>query len=302
MERFAVAMLGFALHYDLDFRRNFLRVVCGCGKDVDPKLFKIEIEVAGCGDLILRTENNSEVYALEFKVGADLQDHNQSPRNREFFITGYGAGISRKYGKNSIYIVVQNERDDSFPPRCVSRSWNDVFKCPHDKSMIHDLFKSFGSLGIPEFIHMNTKHLTLGPTSLDALKLYELLQAVAGTIKFKRASIDAELEPNGKGGYIGLNIPAASASEKWKRLVQPDRSLGWFGYSHSDESSTLDVWFYCGKPEAAKQVSNVLKKRFPNAKTTTDAKNNVWLSFPANKSADDQEWFVSVFDSLVSRE
>lgn len=305
VERFAVAMLGFALKYDLVFRQSFLQTICECPDVEDPAAFDIEIEVAKCGDLVLVRNKSLGAYALEFKVGAKLQEHNQSPKNPDFFTMGYGAGIKSRYGVASTYIVVQNERADfsnlgNSVPRCLAKSWHDVYSCQYNNPIILDLFKSFGALGIADFIHMNTKHLKLGSTALYALKLYELLQAVAAKMEFKKSWIDAELEPHGKSGYIGLDF--SSSSPDWIQLIHPVKSLGWFGYSDSEEGARLDMWFYCGSAAVAKEIQKRLEKRFPNARTSIDPKNNVCISLDAEKSTDDQEWFVLVFDTLVNRE
>src|SRR5713226_2253096 len=109
VERFAVAMLAFALQYEPKFQREFLRRVCDRSHTESDEKFLIQLEVARCGDLVLLKEDSSEAYALEFKVESPIQERNQDPRNQEFFTTGYGAGIKRKSWSKSTYILVQNE-------------------------------------------------------------------------------------------------------------------------------------------------------------------------------------------------
>jgi hypothetical protein len=159
---------------------------------------------------------------------------------------------------------------------------------------------------------MNTKNISLGhgDSTLDAVKLYKLLQGIAGVIGSKSRGFDVDLDPDRKRGYIGMNFLPAAKSDEWQKSVQPDSDVvGWFGYSQDKNTykSTLDVWFYCGKQgaAAAAKIRSRLSKNFPQMKLPPDVtsrpkeKNYVWISLPAEESVDNQEWFISVFDSLV---
>src|SRR5437899_12644945 len=85
VERFAVAMLAFALQHEPGFKKEFLQRVCERIHTEGEENFLVELEVAGCGDLVLRKEDGSEAYTFEFKVDSPVQKQNQDPRNREFF-------------------------------------------------------------------------------------------------------------------------------------------------------------------------------------------------------------------------
>jgi len=140
---------------------NSISVESTPSHDVDE--FLVELEVFGCGDLIVRKVDDSEVSALEFKVAAKLQD-NQNPFKLEFFARGgYGANIKKAYPMERTYIVVRNEREvfgdfSHKGMRCIGKSWRDVYDCSHGAPLINDLFESFVALEIPVFIHMKTKH------------------------------------------------------------------------------------------------------------------------------------------------
>ncbi len=219
------------------------------------------------------------------------------------------------YGK-STYILLQNEKLDfsdvrESPPVCRGRSWRDVSGIPYERRpIVRDLFESFGNLNIPAFIHMNTKNISLGhaDATLDAVKLYKLLQAVAGVVGSKE-KFEVALDEDKQGGSMGINFVPTENREEWHQLVQPNDDLvGWFGYSQDKKHkrSTLDVWFYCGKAAAAVNIRSLLRKRFPKAKVPRDAselpgENDVWISLPAGNSKDNQDWFICVFDSLIKR-
>ena len=74
-ERVAVAMLGFVLKHQTDFRAAFLRAMCGDEPQESSK-WTIELEVAGCGDLAVSSK--SFVAVFELKIDAPLEPH-QSP-------------------------------------------------------------------------------------------------------------------------------------------------------------------------------------------------------------------------------
>ncbi len=315
-ERFAVAMLAFVLEHDLEFRKDFLEQVCERTHADDAKDFRVELEIPNCGDLVLRKRDNSEGCAFEIKVGAPVQDWNQNPRKRRFFTSGYGYGIRQQLWGKSTYILLQNEKLDfsdvrESPPVCRGRSWRDVSGIPYERRpIVRDLFESFGNLNIPAFIHMNTKNISLGhaDATLDAVKLYKLLQAVAGVVGSKE-KFEVALDEDKQGGSMGINFVPTENREEWHQLVQPNDDLvGWFGYSQDKKHkrSTLDVWFYCGKAAAAVNIRSLLRKRFPKAKVPRDAselpgENDVWISLPAGNSKDNQDWFICVFDSLIKR-
>ena len=307
VERFAVAMLALALKHDVPFRKCFLLRVCNCPCE-DPTLFSIELEVTGCGDLVLRNEDNSKVYVIEFKIWADLQD-NQDPRKPQFFTTdsGYGKNIKAKYGPDSTYIVVQNDRPDfssasEKEPACIGKSWADIYACPYDAPLIEDLFQSFGTLGITEFMRMNTKHFSLGNAALGAVKLHNLLEAVANVEGFKSDGVESQLQPNEQGFYVKW-FSAGARQSSWNDLIQSkNKRLGSFGYTDYGKPS-LEVWIECGTPEAAEVILHRLQEQkfFPDDEVGSDLDNHVWFVRRAKDSQDDQEWFISVFDSLVPR-
>jgi hypothetical protein len=305
VERFAVAMLALALKLEPKFLREFLQRMCDRSSVEKEERFLIELEMAGCGDLIIRKEDDSEAYVLEFKVGSPIQTHNQDPKVPEFFTNGYGAGIKKKPWMKSTYILVQNKpavlKIDAAETwlNCLGKSWHDVYRCSHDHPLIRDLFESFGSLGIPEFIHMNTKNMSLGhgAATLEVVKLHELLKAVAGYFGSKTSKFDVKLDSD--NSYIGMNFSPNDSTEEWQKLIKPKGCIGWFGYQYENQKPTLDVWFYCGNKDAAKCIQAILAKHFPREVQPPDMDNNVRVSLLAENSQDNQEWFISVFESLV---
>lgn len=317
VERFAVAMLAFVFQHNPEFRGDFLRQICDEHRERDAEEWLVELEVAGCGDLVLRRKDDAQAYVFEFKVAAPKQLRNQDPANPEFFITGYGAGIENRWPGNGVYILVQNEAEHikraQPAPECRTKSWRDISKIEYaGRPLIRDLFESLGRLEIPAFIHMNTQNISLGygDSTLAAVKLYKLLHAVAGVIGSKSKALGVDLTDDRTEGYVGLNFVPTENKQEWHELVQPTNDVvGWFGYSQDKTSkrSTLDVWFYCGTPKATANVRSLLPGQFrpqvlpPEVKSRPAERNYVWISLPAEDSADNQDWFISVFDSVIKR-
>ena len=160
---------------------------------------------------------------------------------------------------------------------------------------------------------MKTQNISINRrnSAADAVRLYKLLQAVAGLIGSK-GKFQVDMEEDVSGGSIGINFVPNDNVRRWHRVVQPDAQLvGWFGYCETAETRwpALDVWFYCGarSPTASAKIRSILRKRFPQAVIPQQAsrlpgeKNYVRITLPASESTDNQQWFVSVFDSLVER-
>ena len=308
VERFAVAMLAFVLQHEPGFKRAFLQQVCGRVQDENQDAFSVELEVADCGDLVLR-RNDDEVFVLEFKVDAPLSKKQDPREEGAFFKEGYGAGIEKKYPGNCTYIVVQNEAADfsnvtETTPSFHGKSWRHILECvpKHPKTpLVHDLFHSLGSLGIPAFINMNIKNKTpgRGTNTLDAVYMLAILEAVAGYVGRTTMKLVPYLEAN--GGCIEKHFrPTGDKEEKWRMLIQPTgSSYGTIGYAHYGEERRIEVWLFCGNKDAAREVTAILTKRFSDATVEDRGENMVAIALAVEKSTDDEQWFRSVFDSLV---
>ena len=115
---------------------------------------------------------------------------------------------------------------------------------------------------------------------------------------------------SGEGAHFGLNIPFGLKhfARLEKLAAQTEGSLGWFGYSSSDDgSSTLDVWIYCKPSKAAETpelktleyVEKCLGPKFEGSASRDEGHIRICIS--GDTVADDKEWFAQVFDSLRSQ-
>src|SRR5437016_3953203 len=68
VERFAVAMVGFALKYDEDFCRQFCRTICEVSVENAILPIPVDVEVDGFGDLELQV--GPRHFFIEFKIEA----------------------------------------------------------------------------------------------------------------------------------------------------------------------------------------------------------------------------------------
>ena len=120
VERFAVAMLGFVLHHDSEFRKCFLREICKCDDESELASYVCGLEIPNCGDLVLRKRDDSRAYVFECKVDAPIQDWNQDPNREEFFTTGYGKGMCARWPRGSTFFLLRNEFTPILPK---GQSW-----------------------------------------------------------------------------------------------------------------------------------------------------------------------------------
>jgi hypothetical protein len=298
VERFAVAMVAFALEHDHDFCRAFCQNVCEIEFMGDIPAVTLEVEVDGMGDLGVQIGNHW--FFVEFKVEAPL-DLKQDPTKEEFRrFGGYGRNIEDRYGRSGTYILLQQRWKDlhgkESEPRCLSKTWGHVRACYDNSTLVIDLFKSLGSLKVDEFIYMNTANLNLGKSALDACKLENLLDAVEFQAFQRKSKTRAELQPGASEGAIGRYFRSNDA--RWATLLQsPDRHLGWFGYENED----LSIWLDCGDKEKAEKLAHSLSAKFgETAVVKRESDLNVSIKLPAQKSSGDQEWFLDVFQHILA--
>jgi hypothetical protein len=138
-ERFAVGMIGFALERDSKFRAHFLGRVCGLKDLPGTSSWEILVEPENWGDLVLKHRATSSLLVAEFKIGANLEEH-QNPSADHFYLparngkkAGYGWEIAQ-FAKQEKwlhlkYVTVENsaswKKARKVTPdfRCVPGEW-----------------------------------------------------------------------------------------------------------------------------------------------------------------------------------
>ena len=247
-----MAMLGFMLRYQDEFRDAFLRTVCGHVLTRSSQ-WQIELEVDGCGDLALSSADF--VAVVEFKIDAPLDDHQLPDASR-----GYWDKIEEVYAiiPRRDYIVVQKELPAEPSVRGQFKTWHDVRDACHASSspLINDLFESLASLNIPAFSHGKTSRMKLAQNAQTAAQVFKLLENVTeGYFSFKKTDWDVSDEDQ----YIGKNIFRTRDLGGVQELLQSTTDeLAWYGY----EGEQLSVWFYAG-PKGTKVVRKRLEAVWP---------------------------------------
>src|SRR6266487_1650803 len=98
--RFAGGMIGLGLKLDPQFRRHFLKSICGLNGLAEAHGWEILVEPEYWGDLVLRHAASRTQFVIEIKIDCELKKH-QDPSKREFYseardgCSGYGSEIER---------------------------------------------------------------------------------------------------------------------------------------------------------------------------------------------------------------
>src|SRR5437016_3644591 len=82
-ERFAVGMIGFVLDHDSNFKQHFLEKIWGFNDLPQPADWEVQVEPENWGDLVLTHGFSNSLLVVEFKIGAELEPH-QNPSCSEF--------------------------------------------------------------------------------------------------------------------------------------------------------------------------------------------------------------------------
>ena len=182
VERFIVSALAFCLQHDSEFRSSFFGNVCRYRTDPALERWSVEIEPHAWGDLVIRnrTVSGHFVYAVECKVGAILDDH-QNPDHSDDFRgpKGYGRVLAATEKDAELRYTVLGYRGSLRLPRffpdlrlrAEHRRWADVVAAhTPTEGITLDLFNSLGHIAIPEFSYRHTDTMKIGSNATDAAK------------------------------------------------------------------------------------------------------------------------------------
>ena len=325
VERYIVAAIAFCLQHDREFRNCFFAATCSYKRDPPLGRWSIEVEPHAWGDLVIRNRTTSGhfVYAVECKVGAVL-DHHQNPDKRSFRgKKGYGRVLSATEKEAELRYTVLGYRGPPlrlprfFPKlrlRVGQRHWADVVAAYSPKEGITlDLFNSLGHIAIPEFSYRHTDKMKIGTNALDAAKAGEVITHTAE--KLGILSEYMELEPWFESkqdwcfGYILKKLPPRQGKSpnqrQLMRIVDSDAGdgeIGWFGYEPDGaKGRKLSVYLYCGGKKPAAKVERQLLPKFQQVTVKGREDSNlvdVVVSTNEHSLLSDRDWFLSVFETL----
>ncbi len=320
-ERFAAAALVFCLRHDEDFRRSFWERVCRVADD--PKEMPtirdedILLEPPRWGDmrLISDTASGRYVWVVEVKAGAKLEPI-QDPREKLFHAEGVGYGSLFKAteahrGTRMRYIVLGANETLNLPsthnalPIALRQShWADVAGCTASK-LVHDLFDSFGVLGIHPFTMNKAKRISVSHGLAGVGDAHEVLMAVYEWLGVKRGQRRFEVYSDNGGSVVGIYIPSppsvkpAAAHIQLGGLSDSHDILAWLGYfAGGDDKISRSIWLYCHTAERRDSLLKKIEGRFPEAEPQRDGDNYcVAVETSAGKGTKDLSWFQSVFQA-----
>ena len=312
-ERFSVACLALVLKHELDFRKEFLRLICEYASLENSDQFEVIVEPNKAADLVLDAKEIKCVFVIECKIRAPLEAHQRFGTPEFNQDEGYGKHINT-YFKNGYkqvtYITLQNDSEEksdaSQKIKYLSKKWGDleVNDTIKKNPWVEDLFGALAARGVEYFAEYNklTKNMNMISKASDACKVEFLLDNAAAAIKAatklkiskgNKTTFDP-LEPT---VFIGRAFLYKDAGVAWQNLVGTNENgnedLSWFGY----EGEKRIVGFYCAEGNIEK-VNAALSKACPNLGKVEKDKGYVWIESDGGELDGDQEWFVAIYKKL----
>ena len=321
-ERFAVGMIGFALGHDVEFRAHFLEKVCGFRDLSRVSDWEILVEPEDWGDLVLKHIASKSFIVTEFKIGANLEGH-QNPSEPLFALpsrdgqrAGYGWEINQIAARENWirlkYLTVEKKaswskaRKENNNLNCVPVEWREFLRADvsQESKLETELYDCLSNFGVSVFVS-RTRRMKEMKLANPATQPLAILIGVLGKfgVSFRNKLLnDVNTEA------FGFNIDPKDFPNI-ARIVEPDikNSAGWFGYeSNAPQGPRLSVWFYCYidagiksiKPVAKARIEDALRKvGFKDSEFRNDGSSiNVFCK--AEDSTGDMDWFTKVLTAL----
>lgn len=320
-ERFAVGMIGHALEHDAEFRRHFFERVCGLPELSLAHDWDVLIEPHNWGDLVLKHRASNSLLVAEFKIGAELAEHQNpsSPRfnspSRNGECAGYGWEIaqiaSQEHWAHLKYVTVEKEapwsrgRTDIGNLVCIPLEWSQFLRADvsQESKLEADVYDCLGSFGVGCFLSRGLENMKTAKHTVDGLNL---LIAVAENFGWDTTNHGGDTKKQRfKFGhdYLGVELMACD-SELLKNLSEKEQGpLLWFGYEKRGNDAYLSVWIYAAKDVTSikeKMAKLGLAKSFQKIEPSKEGSNIGYLCL-ADDSPGDKEWFQSVLSKLLSK-
>ena len=311
-------MIGFALEHDSKFRAHFLERVCGLNDLPRTNGWEILVEPENWGDLVLKHRASGSFVVVEFKIGADLEQH-QNPSMQRFFAparnaerSGYGWEIrqtaSRDKWVHLRYVTVENSASWDKVGKatsnlvCLPREWRqflrgDVSEESHIETNVYDCLARFG---VTTFVSRRMKEMKLAAQATQLLAiLFGVLDKFG--VKFRSKLLNIV---NSEG--LGFEIHSKDFPNIAKNVEAEAHPAGWFGYeSYGPLGSRLSVWFSCYdkntgriKPAARDRIKRALQKFGFEGRQFRDEDGSLNVFCKAEASPGDLEWFTKVLAAL----
>lgn len=307
-ERFVVAALAFCVLHDPDgIGEHFLKTVCRGNSRTNSRAsdFNVTIEDDRL-DLVLERKDGNEVYVIEAKVTASLEER-QKPEVFSFFSgVGYGRTMLKRFKASALkYIILGAKTSEcgQLPKRLrgvqiCSRDWLAFASKFPQNPLAQDLHNCLSRLGISAFEMKQSEHLRIDQRAAVGAQANIVLDHARRTLGVPASCCinDAHIADDGKQWHLGMTIKGTrrkgSGVHHLLDEVAPEKgnAIAWFGYE-ADPDFSASVWIYCGAKAQAK-----LKKRLH--RYSPKPVDSSFLRVVKANAEPDREWFVKVLNSL----
>src|SRR6185369_656391 len=278
-ERFAAAAIAFCLAHEDTFLWHFWRKVCAKDGEIQPRMKPIvDVEPHRWSDLLLKWDD--VLCAVEIKIGATLEDH-QNPGRKSFWNPGgYGHFLVERCKElhcNGRYVILGWRQE--FGPRkrrhaqaleIEQRSWAALEDGLRWSALSKDLTSLLSRFGIWEFTFKNMKNKKLTGKLSDVGDAISILKSVRDSLGWPASfKVVAWAEEHWELGiYLSSysrKKPVAGLAQKLKSSNEvPDHNVvAWFGYlAEAGTPEKRCVFVYCEEARRKRLVRRLNRAKF----------------------------------------
>ena len=317
-ERFAVSMIGLALEHDPKFLAHLLERVCGLKGLSGAHGWEVFVEPQNWGDLVLKHRASSSFVVVEFKIEANLEEH-QNPSTKRFFLptrtgecAGYGREIaqiaSRENWRQLRYVTVEKRASWSKVSRedhnleCVHSEWKQFLRedVKEESKLEADVYDCLARFGVAIFFARRMKEMKIAAQATQPLAILIRVLAKFG-VNFR-----PKLLNNVNTEALGFEIHSKDFPKFAKNIEAEEHPAGWFGYeSDAPFGPRLSIWFSCYdtntgqiKPAARERIKKALQAVPIKERQFRDDGASLNVFCKAEDSPGDLEWFTKVLTAI----
>jgi hypothetical protein len=318
-ERFAATSVAFCIEHDDRFRELFWKRICCLEGERLPRTgLTVEVEPEHWADLRLMAQGPKGriVWAIECKTGATLHPK-QDPTKEEFFRPNSGYGWlfdhSESNERTDLRYVVLGAGESLCLPRwrqlerrvlAQQRAWTCLQNSGEQSSLVSDLFRSLGLLGISDFYMDQAKRAKVASFGdiANAIKIVTMLGSQNG-FNWNVTADARDADWFYLGAFLKRTKNESKLSPPHRRLLRvlrpSERYTAFFGYElrpDRPERFKRTVYLYTPTRKRAVMLAGEFKDGGYSAEEGRDGETDCVVFSGKLPLEYDLEWFQSIID------